>query len=73
MSNDPVTTVNPDDDGTGYVATYQDAGREYVSTYDENFVFESETVTKLYDAITASVNGSTTSSTSVSLDGGWDD
>ena len=55
MSNDPVITVNPDDDGTGYVATYQDAGREYEISYDENFVFESETVTKLYDDVRLSM------------------
>ena len=54
MENDdlePAITLEQtlDDDGNvdGYEATYQDAGREYVIEYDENFNYEGETVTKL--------------------------
>ena len=36
----------------GYEATYEDAGREYVIEYDENFNYEGETVTKLYELFT---------------------
>ena len=42
-------TFDADGNLEGYEATYQDAGREYVIEYDENFNYESETVTKLYD------------------------
>ena len=42
-------TLDADGNVEGYEATYQDAGREYVIEYDENFNYEGETVTKLYD------------------------
>jgi len=35
----------------GYEAKYQDAGREYVISYDADFVKTGETVTKLYDVV----------------------
>ena len=35
----------------GYEAKYQDAGREYVISYDADFVKTRETVTKLYDVL----------------------
>ena len=50
---DITVTDLTNDSGTiiGYEAKYQDAGREYVISYDADFVKTGETVTKLYDVI----------------------